>query len=304
MAHVQVMTYTEQLSGSVSEAIAEAAPAHLATEETRPPGIGFGIWTLIKMQLLPVLVFIPAAIAGVALGNKDLVKHPLVMLLGMLFAAGWIIRSYCRRNSIRIEELAGPLAVRPGLLLAIATAVVGLLLIQVPVCLWLLARYPSLEPKLDFGVAQSPWAAFLLIVVFAPLAEEFIFRGILLQSFIPRYGRNGSVLLSAALFALSHVFPVRFLGTMAGGMLLGWLAARMGSVWPGVWAHAFNNAIAFGFMIFAKEVTPPAALQQLGGWAMALPAAGAMILSLGIYGARRAMVPGPASRFSYLPRTG
>ena len=271
-----------------SEPIAEPIPEVSQALPESLPGIGYGLWTLIKMQLLTALVTLPFAVASGLTGGKHLVMHPLVALLGVLFAAVWIIRGYCRKNSLNLTELAGPLTLLPGLLLAMAVAVVGLLMIEVPTGLWLMARYPFLEPKLDFGVAQSPWAAFLLVVVAAPLTEEFVFRGILLRSFIPRYGRNGAILVSAILFSLVHLYPVRLLGMLAAGLLLGWVAARVGSVWPGVWAHAFNNGIAFAGMIFGKEETPGAALQQLGGWGVPLVLAGAITLSLSIYAAQRA----------------
>ena len=283
------MIYPEQ----ITEATMLVNPEPIAESKTEVsqalPGIGYGFLTLMKMQLLSALVILPFAIASGLTGVKHLVMHPLAALLGVLFAAGWIIRGYCRKNSLKLTELAGPLTLLPGLLLAMAAAVVGLLMIEVPIGLWLIARFPFLEPKFDFDVAQSPWAAFLLIVVAVPLTEEFLFRGVLLRSFIPRYGRKGAILVSAIFFSLAHLYPVKLLGMLAAGMLLGWVAARVGSVWPGVWAHTFNNGIAFASMIFVKEETPRATWQQLGWWwAVALVLAGAIILSLSIYAAQRA----------------
>lgn len=281
------MTYTEPITHPISQPITEPSTGPIPEIAQDLPGIGYGIWTLIKMELLQGLVLLPFAIASVVTGRNHLITHPLVGLLGLLVASGWIIRGYCRRNSLKLTELAGPLTVPPVLLLAMATAVVGLLMIEVPIGLWLMARFPFLEPKIDFGVAQSPWAAFILIVVAAPLSEEFIFRGILLRSFVPRYGRNGAILASAIFFSLVHIYPVKLLGMLVAGMLLGWVAARVGSLWPGVLAHAFNNGIAFAAMIFGKEETPRAALQHLGWWAAVLFLAGTITLSLGVYAARR-----------------
>ena len=268
--------------------IPEPSREPIAERAQSLPGIGYGIWTMIKMQLLPVLAILPFAIAGGVTGNKHWVRHPLVALLGLLFAGGCIIWGYCRRNSLNFNELGGPLTLLPGLLLAMATAVVGLLMIEVPTGLWLLDRFPFLEPKLDFDVTPSPWAAFLMIVVAVPLTEEFIFRGILLRSLASRYGRSGAILVSAIFFSLAHIYPVKLLGMLAAGMLLGWAAARVGSVWPGVWAHGFNNGIAFAAMIFGEEMAPRVALQQPGWWPTALVLSGAIMLSLGIYAARRA----------------
>src|SRR5262249_36087462 len=49
---------------------------------------------------------------------------------------------------------------------------------------------------------------------------------------------------SAGLFALFHIFPEKYLPTFLMGLVLGFLCARTGSIWPGMIAHAVNNASA------------------------------------------------------------
>ncbi len=101
-------------------------------------------------------MILPFAITSVATGSKHLLTHPLVALLGLLFGAGWIIRGYCRQNSLKLAELAGPLTLFPGLLLAMATAVVGLLMIEVPTGLWLMVRFPFLENRIIAALTPTP----------------------------------------------------------------------------------------------------------------------------------------------------
>lgn len=253
------------------------------------PGFGHGVWIALQLQLVPIVVVIPVAIAGIILQRDKLYEHPLTMMTGGLFAAIWVIYRYCRRAGLSTLALAGPLPIRPVLVPLIAAAVAGLLLIETPVVLWLLVRFPFLDPKLDFGMAQSPLSTFLFIVIVAPVTEELIFRAILLRGFVPRYGPSRAVAYAAALFALTHIFPIRLPGMFVVGFLLGWLFLRTGSIWPGVLAHVANNAIAFVLMLPQPHPTPPQALGQLGAWPLPMLLFGALLLAAAILAARRVL---------------
>ena len=85
------------------------------------------------------------------------------------------------------------------------------------------------------------WAVALL----PGICEELLFRGAILGLL----GRRGrwimAVLLQALLFGLVHIFAFKLLPTAAIGLLLGILAVRCGSVWPGVVLHLAHNTTMF-----------------------------------------------------------
>lgn len=270
----------------VSELAPEPPPIY---EPPQPdPSFWYGVWIAIKLQLIPIIVILPAAIAGIGLHRK-LHEHPAVVLIGSVVASAWVIRSYCRESGVSVMDLAGPLLFPPKLLLTLAAGVLGLLLLEIPLALLLMVRFPFLDPKLDFGVNQSPFAAFLLIVIAAPLTEEIIYRGILLRGFAPRYGVLRAAIAAGAIFSLSHVFPIRLPSMFIVGFLLSCVFLRLGSIWPGVLAHAFNNATAFFFMLKQPQPTPPQALEQIGPWATPCILAGAVLLATAILAARRVL---------------
>jgi membrane protease YdiL (CAAX protease family) len=92
----------------------------------------------------------------------------------------------------------------------------------------------------------------LTAVVLAPIAEEFMFRGLLLRTFMRRMGFWPAALLSTALFGLFHVYEVHSvvgaitLACEVGVLGLGnsYLVRITGRLTPGIMVHASFNAIA------------------------------------------------------------
>jgi sodium transport system permease protein len=77
------------------------------------------------------------------------------------------------------------------------------------------------------------------------LCEEALCRGLLLQAARRTLGPPAAVLLAGFLFAVLHVDPYRFLGTLVLGCLLGLAAWRAGSLYAACLMHLGNNALAF-----------------------------------------------------------
>jgi hypothetical protein len=88
----------------------------------------------------------------------------------------------------------------------------------------------------------SGWYLFLLTVILAPLAEEILFRGILLKR-LRLYGDSFAVLATAILFALQHTFLVQVGHTFLNGIVLAAVALRFGLLWA-ILIHALNNFLA------------------------------------------------------------
>jgi membrane protease YdiL (CAAX protease family) len=76
------------------------------------------------------------------------------------------------------------------------------------------------------------------------VAEELLFRGLLLTAVQQRLGNTDAVAVVAALFALIHLDLQQFFLYCVLGGACGLLAVRSGSVWPAVALHATFNATA------------------------------------------------------------
>jgi len=87
----------------------------------------------------------------------------------------------------------------------------------------------------------------LLTVVAIGLApafgEEVFFRGLLQRSLTPRWGRGVALVMTATAFGFFHLDGAQGTVAFCAGLFLGWVAERLGSVRPGIAAHATNNTL-------------------------------------------------------------
>jgi membrane protease YdiL (CAAX protease family) len=95
------------------------------------------------------------------------------------------------------------------------------------------------------------WEMLLSIGIFGPFVEEFVFRGVILQSF-QRTGRIiGSILLSSLMFGMMHLNLNQFAYGAVMGIMFALLVEATGSVLASFIAHALFNS-AEVVMIFAE----------------------------------------------------
>jgi membrane protease YdiL (CAAX protease family) len=81
-------------------------------------------------------------------------------------------------------------------------------------------------------------------VLFAPLFEELVFRGVLYGSLRARLGWPAAAVASALVFGLAHGYGVAgLLSVFVSGVLWAWFYERTGSLLPGIAAHVANNAV-------------------------------------------------------------
>ncbi len=96
---------------------------------------------------------------------------------------------------------------------------------------------------------QTGPLTFLTMVVAAPIFEELIFRGIILDGLLKRYKPLKSILVSAMLFGLVHLNPWQFVTGFIIGIFCGWVYYNTRSLLACILIHAAANVTGF-FMRF------------------------------------------------------
>lgn len=112
----------------------------------------------------------------------------------------------------------------------------------------------SLLPQVPNVYGRGIWA-FLTLAVMAPLFEEVLFRGVLLESMRPRYGVVVAWVLSSVLFGVVHVHPTVVVNAFFMGLVLGFIYLVSGSLWASIILHAVNNAAAYLLLVSGHEET-------------------------------------------------
>ena len=91
---------------------------------------------------------------------------------------------------------------------------------------------------------------FIVIAVVPAVCEEFLFRGAILTNCLP-FGRSNAILISSLMFAMMHQNFDQILYTFVGGVIMGLIYERTGSIWSSMLMHLINNF----FSVIASAVT-------------------------------------------------
>ncbi len=122
------------------------------------------------------------------------------------------------------------------------------------------------EPDYNY-LGRGGWAL-LSTVVFAPVFEEIIFRGVILESVRSRRGVIAAWLISSLCFGLAHGLPSQICATFVIGMILGFAYLRSGSLLTSIVLHAMNNALAM--MTIMLGLGDTSLRESVGGGAYAV----------------------------------
>ncbi len=167
-----------------------------------------------------------------------LISQPLVLLFVILYrqfrGGEWRIINYSMRGF-------NPTILLWGLIMLIAVAIA----IE-PVMQYL----PDIKAPSGRGVYML-----LALLVVAPIFEELLCRGVVLEAIRRKHGGFLACLLSSLIFGVMHLEPQSVLNAFMIGMLLGYLYIRTNSIFAPICIHFFNNVIAYLFLVFGLSGT-------------------------------------------------
>jgi uncharacterized protein len=244
-----------------------------------PPGVPWGVGPVVKLVVYFIALFLLllrlekvflglAGISPETIESWLLLGNAFLQFALLLALANWFLRQYHSRPGYGLlagifsprwsgewirrgrQALRGyicffPLLVILGFLAWGITWIFGL-----P---W--QSHPLVEPLLKEGRPALIFPLLIAGVIFAPLAEEVFFRGLLFPALAKRVGVFWSSAVTAALFATLHFNWFGWLPIFGLGVLLAWSYQRTGSLLVPVFIHAFHNALFLAFTILAYQAT-------------------------------------------------
>jgi membrane protease YdiL (CAAX protease family) len=235
-------------------------------------------WTLLDIGIVVVAAFLLTTLAVVvfqltntvasgALGDMlrgrallaSMLAGGMVYGLLLLMTYLWIVR----RRGVSWRELGLSTPPLLPMLLTLPIFVGQLLLVAVinAVVIQLVGQFsnPQIAALTDpTGFSWLNFAAvFFVAALLAPFVEEVLFRGLLYQWLRVRTGVIVAVLVSAAIFSVTHVIPLLLPALFAVGIVLALVYEWTGSLWVTITLHFLQNAFAV-IIIFSLQ-----ALEQL-----------------------------------------
>jgi len=230
-----------------------------------------------------VFILLVAYAVGWVAGHKlTLGVEPALRPFVHQVVANAIAAAIMAAYAIVVPELRGALAslfARPAVTVRgadIAWAIAAMLcwgygLYRVAVILPVVSRWPGLFEHFAL-VEDVPRfeAKYLLMiatmVTAAPLGEELMFRGFLMNLWIARKGTVAGVAWSSVVFGLFHWDSALFAAVL--GLILALVYLKYESLWPGICLHAFYNATTSFWLAGGWFATKPrAAPGELSHWA-------------------------------------
>lgn len=230
---------------------------------------GYGFWTLIASFGLPglILYFVLRGVIGSGLVRADALKDPqwtVVLFAGQYLiglAALLVIPKVVQKLSMaKIKELLG-IVRRPvwtDLGIAIAYFIIYFAVATV-ISILLTAYVPGFDvkQKQDVGFNEVTdvfglIAAFVALVVLAPVAEELIFRGYLFGNLKRVISLPIAIGVTSVLFGLVHGQWNVGIDVAILSVFLCLLRVKTDAVWAGIFLHMTKNSLAY----FALFIAP------------------------------------------------
>ena len=132
----------------------------------------------------------------------------------------------------------------------IAPSFINSLLTQVP-------KDPGSQESLSTLTIVLSWIA---TVIVAPITEEFLFRGIILQRWATKWNIQVALLLSSLFFGILHA---NFVGLSMFGLVMGVLYIKTRTLVVPIICHALNNLLAMGVSLLPNKPVTANSLNSL-----------------------------------------
>ncbi|MEJ7644985.1 MAG: type II CAAX endopeptidase family protein [Chryseolinea sp.] len=203
-------------------------------------------WSLIGVFILTLILFVPIYLFADKIAGKELSTLIYYLLtMGSLFWIAHIKRKTYTNASEYNFEFSSPAIIA---LTSITTIAIQIGLIY-PIVSSL--PMPEFVKKIFLELSERQGLfSFLAIVIAAPILEELVFRGIILDGFLKKYSPVKSILLSSIIFGVFHLNPWQFITALITGIFSGWVYYKTKKITTSILIHFTNNLLAFVFMYF------------------------------------------------------
>ncbi|MCY6485755.1 type II CAAX endopeptidase family protein [Clostridium aestuarii] len=215
--------------------------------EQKGISIGESIELLFMINIAQFLLMIPLGLVAAAFEDASLnTIAQYIKILNEIVVYIYIIRKVIKRINLR-EDFKLKIQYKPKFKegIYVVLAVLGytfvysntleLLLSNIQVSQWIEEAFDEL--------VKTPIILTIYVSVIAPIFEETICRGIILEQLYKRYGMIRAVIVSSLLFAIMHLNIHQGVNAFFIGLLLGFVYIKTNSLLLSMFLHFVNNSL-------------------------------------------------------------
>ncbi|CAH1002094.1 hypothetical protein LEM8419_03011 [Neolewinella maritima] len=162
-------------------------------------------------------------------------------------------------------------------------AVLSIAILLISFGMGIVAGYLPTADYLDAAIdnLEIGIGTFLAIVFLAPVLEEYLLRGLLLDRMLQQRSPQLAIFLSALLFGVMHIIPAHIFAAFFAGLALGYVYYRTRSLGLVILLHVVNNGVAYASKFFDESADDPYGLPVMLVIAAGTTALGAWLLHVG-----------------------
>jgi membrane protease YdiL (CAAX protease family) len=208
-------------------------------------------WAIVGIIILSSILCAPVYILLINITGKEI--SILVHYLLSFGIALWIIHNKRKERTGVSRYNFDSSSAKIIVMVSIAMIAIGIGIIS-PIV--------NLIPLFDFEktmflelAKQTGILSFITIVIAAPILEEMIFRGIILDGLLKKYSPLKSIIISSILFGVAHLNPHQFVAALIIGFFSGWVYYKTKNLTLSIMIHFVNNLFAFGSRYFIDAET-------------------------------------------------
>ncbi|MDP3452736.1 MAG: CPBP family intramembrane metalloprotease [Bacteroidales bacterium] len=193
-------------------------------------------------------------------GGIEIVTYPLIFIPAAIYIHLCVTKDERRvkADEATIRESApfnkpdfGKLGVIKTFMLLVPL-VFAFNLITEPLSKWM--GVPDFLETLLVQINENKIISFISVVIFAPLLEEILCRGVILRSLLKHTTPLKAIVWSSVMFGVMHMNPWQAIPAFMIGLLIGWIYWRSGSLWSAIFIHFINNGFSYTITVLFPQL--------------------------------------------------
>jgi membrane protease YdiL (CAAX protease family) len=190
--------------------------------------------------------------------NKPVIENALTlyMYITYMFVAFAVMAFMLKKNplkAINARRIEKPALIIPAVIISLLFYSLGIIATTLIELYMALLHLKTQVPA--FTMPTQPIAMVLYIIticVCAPLIEEFIFRGLVLQS-LRKFGDVFAIVMSALLFGLMHGNLLQSPFAFVTALAFGYFVIKLNTIWVSVISHCIINSSSVAIELVQKQ---------------------------------------------------